>query len=866
MDDREIDPESDTEIIDAEIVVDDDGRDDPRDAVIESLAPDSDDEEIADAEVVELTGADDPPPPPGPPASPSPAASGLPLPDPTGETPRPVPPPPVAEAPSAPSTPVAPPVAPTPGAPPTGSPSADGTPLPPPLPSEPLVAPAPTAGSAVPEDDDLSSVSYPRLSARTQRFTLGEPRTVSVSGDGALILFLRSRGPTDSVNCLWAIDAATGDERLLADPNALLGAGDDRDLPPEELARRERLREAAGGITSYATDADSTLAAFSLAGRLFVTDIASGRSSELHVAGPVFDPRPDPTAQRVAYVSGRKLCVAELDGTWRAIAGGDPPGAGDPEPDSVTWGSAEFVAAEEMGRYRGYWWSPDGTAVLAARVDTAAVNQWHFTDPGNPASPPHTDPYPAAGTPNADVSLHIIGLGAADAPAGAVVDIEWDRAAFPYVTDVLWDGDGVLVSVQSRDQRNVENLAVDRTSGETTVRAADTDAAWVELVAGVPRRWTSGRLVTCADRDGARRLLVDGEPVTPPSLQVRSVAAADAGGIVFLANPIDDATVLHVWRYVERDGAAELEALTDEPGIHAVAAAGGTVVIRTATMGEPRTYWETLDSVELVSHAAEPNLTPNASFSFLGPRRIATTVLLPDGHDGSPLPVLVDPYGGPHALRAVRARHAHLSSQWFADQGFAVVVADGRGTPGRGSEWERAVHHDLASGVLEDQVDALEQAAADYGCLDLERVAIRGWSFGGYLAALAVLLRPDRFHAAVAGAPVTEWRLYDTHYTERYLGDPEERPDAYDGSSLLPLAKDLTRPLLLIHGLADDNVVAAHTLQLSSALLAAGRPHEVLPLVGVTHMTPQEVVAENLLRHQLDFLRRALNLPHRPGQ
>jgi dipeptidyl-peptidase 4 len=160
--------------------------------------------------------------------------------------------------------------------------------------------------------------------------------------------------------------------------------------------------------------------------------------------------------------------------------------------------------------------------------------------------------------------------------------------------------------------------------------------------------------------------------------------------------------------------------------------------------------------------------------------------------------------------------------------------------------------------VLDDQVDALEQAAAEHRCLDLDRVAIRGWSFGGYLAALAVLLRPDRFHAGIAGAPVTEWRLYDTHYTERYLGDPNELPDVYDGSSLLPLAADLERPLLLIHGLADDNVVAAHTLQLSSALLAAGRPHEVLPLVGVTHMTPQEVVAENLLLHQLAFLRRSL--------
>ncbi|MBA3288904.1 MAG: prolyl oligopeptidase family serine peptidase, partial [Acidimicrobiia bacterium] len=293
---------------------------------------------------------------------------------------------------------------------------------------------------------------------------------------------------------------------------------------------------------------------------------------------------------------------------------------------------------------------------------------------------------------------------------------------------------------------------------------------------------------------------------------------------------------------------------------HGVAVGGATTVVRTATLAEPGGRWVSLDGVELTSHAATPSLRAVVRLSFLGERRIATAVLLPHEHDGSPLPVLLDPYGGPHGPRVVQAHNAHLGSQWFADQGFAVVVADGRSTPGRGSAWERAVHLDLATAVLDDQVEALQRAAEEHGVLDLERVAIRGWSFGGYLAALAVLRRPDVFHAAVAGAPVTEWRLYDTYYTERYLGDPNERPEVYDASSLLPLADGLSRPLLLIHGLADDNVVAAHSLQLSSALLAAGRPHEVLPLVGVTHMTPQETVAEHLLLHQLDFLRRALGI------
>jgi dipeptidyl-peptidase 4 len=197
-----------------------------------------------------------------------------------------------------------------------------------------------------------------------------------------------------------------------------------------------------------------------------------------------------------------------------------------------------------------------------------------------------------------------------------------------------------------------------------------------------------------------------------------------------------------------------------------------------------------------------------------------------------------------------------LQAQWMADQGFCVVIADGRGTPGRGHSWERAVRHDLAGVTLDDQIAALDAVAEQFpDDVDTSRVGITGWSYGGYLAALAVLRRPDVFHVAVAGAPVTEWRLYDTAYTERYLGDPNEQPDVYDRNSLLPLAEKLERPLLLIHGLADDNVFAAHTLQLSSALLAAGRSHSVLPLSGVTHMTSHEVVAENLALIQIEFLR-----------
>ena len=261
----------------------------------------------------------------------------------------------------------------------------------------------------------------------------------------------------------------------------------------------------------------------------------------------------------------------------------------------------------------------------------------------------------------------------------------------------------------------------------------------------------------------------------------------------------------------------------------------------------------------VASLAASPGLVPRPRLLRAGPRQLRCALLLPEP-SAERLPVLLDPYGGPHHRQVLAARDRFLVSQWFADQGFAVLVTDGRGTPGRGPAWERAVWRDLAGPVLDDQVEALAAVAADHPELDLGRVAIRGWSFGGYLAALAVLRRPDVFHAAVAGAPVTDWRLYDTHYTERYLGHPAADPDAYRRSSVLADAAKLERPLLLVHGLADDNVVAAHTLRLSGLLLAAGRPHNVLPLSGVTHLAAQETEAESLLHLQLGFLRDALGL------
>jgi dipeptidyl-peptidase-4 len=682
--------------------------------------------------------------------------------------------------------------------------------------------------------------SFPRQSARTRRFTLGEPRSFTVCGDGERVLFLRALSGSDARTGLWVLEPS-GEERLVVDPASL---GDSDDLPPAERARRERARETASGVVAYAADAAGRVVSFAVSGEVWVLDLDDGAPRHLDVASPAFDPRPDPTGKLVAYVHGRRLRVVGSDGSGdTAVAASDE--------ETVSWGRAEFVAAEEMERLRGYWWSPDGGTLLVSRVDEGPVPKRWIADPAHPDCPPTEVRYPVAGAANADVSLHLVRLD------GGTTEVRWDREAFPYLAAVTWaEGHPPLVTVQSRDQRVVRILAVDVGDGTTATRHEDADETWVEIFPGVPT-WCDDRVVRIADRDGARCLLVDDEALTPPELYLRAVVGADDDAVVFTATE-GDPTQVHVYRW-DGDG---VRRLTPDDGVHGAAYRAGTTVLSSAALGHHGQRHRVVGpgaERPVRSVAETPSLTPDVRLLELGRRRLRAGLLMPRDHRaGTSLPVLLDPYGGPHAQRVLSARRSWLEPQWLADQGFAVLVVDGRGTPGRDPAWERSISRDIAAQVLEDQVDALHAAKDVEPDLDLDRVGIRGWSFGGFLAALAVLRRPDVFHAAVAGAPVTDWALYDTHYTERYLGTPESDPAAYRQCSLLDDAPSLRRPLLLIHGLADDNVTAANTLLLSQRLTEAGRMHTVLPLTGVTHMTPQESVAENLLQMQVRFLRQAL--------
>lgn len=671
--------------------------------------------------------------------------------------------------------------------------------------------------------------TFPQQFSRTSRFSIGRPKQFEVAPDGSSVTFLRS--PSDqAAQSLWRYEVATGAEQVLADPDS----PSEDDVPAEEKARRERSRESGAGITAYSADRAHRRFAFTVGGRLWIADDEGSR--ELPATGPVVDPRLAPDGNAIAYVAGRALRVIDADGNNDRVLAA-------PEGEQVTYGLAEYVAGEELGRYHGTWWSPDADRLLVERFDDTALQTWYVSDPGDPASEPVVLRYPQTGTANSDVRLFVLGLD------GSRTEIDWRDGGYEYVVSARWDRHGLLLVVQNRSQTTMTVLEVDPDTGATRVLRSDTDDVWVPVVGGVPNRLDDGRLVWSVEIGDARRLVVGDETVTPDGLQLREVLAVDGSTVLFSASAEPTEVQLHLW------GADGVRQLTTEPGVHTGTLAGGTLVIDAHTLdGQTITIGDT----PLTSNAEEPVVTPRVSWLRAGPDELRTAVLFPTGYEpgSGRLPVLMDPYGGPAMQRATAMRASFLVSQWFADLGFAVIVADGRGTPGRGPVWDRSIRHDKGDASLEDQIIALHAAASRYPDLDLDRVAIRGWSYGGFLAAAAVLRRPDVFHAAVAGAPATDARLYNTYYQEKYLGHPDEHPDAYDRATLMADAPNLTRPLMLIHGMADDNVLPAHTLRLSAALLEAARPHTVLPLTNVTH----RAVSATMLVLQARFLLDALGM------
>ena len=689
---------------------------------------------------------------------------------------------------------------------------------------------------------DLSSLSFPRLKARTRGFQLGRPRAFAIAG--GLVLFIRSDGPADAAGNLWSVDIDSGEEHLVVRAADL--GGDAADLPAAERARRERMREVTEGITAFSVDDDATAVTFVVSGVGFVHDLVTGVTTRIPVDDPVVDPRIAPDGSAVSFVVGGSLWLWEREpadaagGARELLAGAE----------NLTWGLADFIAAEELDRYRGHWWLPGSQTLLVEHCDESGVDIAWISDPEHPLNEPRPHRYPFAGTTNATVGLWLVDRTGAKTELALPSDLE-------YVATVSPSKHGTLVTMLDRAQQVQRTLRLDGDGLAAVLTVADErrDDAWVDVFPGVPVMSRSGAIldiVADATTD-TYRLAVGGTPMSPAGLQVTALLHASDDAFTVLAQPDPRAQAVYL---IDR-ATGEATALTDERAWTGAIADDTAFVAVTATADSaevtPRLYAGERVT-DIASNAATPNLTIAAHFETVGERALQAVVLWPSDHrPGAKVPVICSPYGGPHHNRVIYAAGAYATDQWLADQGFAVVITDNRGTPGRGPAWDRAVKYDLAGPVLEDQVDALIALAAAHPDLDLTRVGMRGWSFGGYLAAMAVLDRPEVFHAAVAGAPVTDYALYDTAYTERYCGTPQEHPEAYARSNLIERAGTLSRPMLILHGLADDNVLVANSLGLSSALLAAGKPHAFVPLSGVTHMTPQEVVAENLLRLEVDF-------------
>ncbi|MEQ8280965.1 MAG: DPP IV N-terminal domain-containing protein [Deltaproteobacteria bacterium] len=728
----------------------------------------------------------------------------------------------------------------------------------------------------------------------THNYTLGRPFAVRLTPDGSTVLFLRS-GRADSKASLYAYDVATKETSLLLSAEQLLGGAEEQ-LSVEEKAMRERKRIKTSGFTGYAMSSDGSKIVVKLSGKVWIHDRSAGLSAQVDTPdGVVIDARLSPDAKRLAFVRNHDLYVMKLDAIpskapkkGPRVVGGKVVALTSGGTAEKSFGTAEFVAQEEMSRYVGYWWSPDSKSIAYQSTDVSGLEQFTIADASRPEHAANVFPYPRPGKANAVVRLYRIGVDGKNR-----TEITWDRAKFPYLTRVTWSKNAPLsLIVQARDQRAQVYLRVSK-DDRTAPMFEEKDAAWLNITNSVPRWLPDGKSYLWATEESGRWQLERHWPkfnkkkggLTKREVVVEGEAAllslvhvdAKRDRVWFLAAPKAVDTLLYRAKLSKRSKPVRVSPPSGEFAA-TFSSDGSRFVLSRASMQdllrstvheadegplaplEPYKAGAPLADAELPFDAKTPKhlprteiVEPSEADGFWG------AITRPRGFDPKKkYPVVVYVYGGPGFTVVKSNAVAYLVQQWMADHGFVVVSVDGRGTPRRGRDHERALREKFGDVPLEDQVRGLKALGARYPELDLERVGIYGWSFGGYMSALAVMRRPDIFKVGVAGAPVVDWLYYDTHYTERYLGLPDDAPKAYASSSLLTYAKDLERPLLLVHGIADDNVYFAHTLQLADHLFRAGKDFDLLPLVGLTHQIADPSIRETLYGRMANFLGQVL--------
>lgn len=710
----------------------------------------------------------------------------------------------------------------------------------------------------------VDSEAYKAL-ALTHGYKYGTPQHAEVTPDGSGVFFLESAA-RDGKQSLFKLDLRTGETRTLVTPEALIHGPET--MSAQERARRERLRVTANGITSFEITGDSLGVLIPLSGKLFFFDRMTGVSRELPTdEGTAIDPHLSPDGKFVAFVRNNDVRIISTDGKSTELA--VTRGGTETRPHGV----AEFVAQEEFGRARGFFFSPESDAIAFEEPDQTKVEQLTIVDPAHPEREDKSF-YPRAGTPNAEVRW---GITAAHGTSSTVW-INWDRDKYPYVATARWDkGAPFTMVVLDRAQKNLQVLSVDQRTGQTRSLVSEHDDAWINIDSSVPRWLPDGSAFFWSTEHSGNYELEEIQVPKTGSTVARVIVPKEAG-----YRSLADVDPDHK-RIVFVGGAEPSEQLA-----YSVPMGGGVADpirpmrgvidphfganhdVFVAYQGTPNAYpkWYAhvigkTDQHELPSVMEKPSWVPQIDLRKVGPSEVRTAIVKPRNFvAGRRYPVIDAAYGGPGYKVAVADAYKYIRAQVLADAVGAIVVSmDGRGTPDRSRAWERATLGKLNELPVVDHIETLKALAADMPELDLSRVGVSGWSFGGTFAGTAVLSHPEFYKAGVAGAPVTDWRDYDAAYSERFMGLLPEAKAAYDSQSLLTMAASPTpsRPLLVIHGTADDNVYFANTLKLVDGLTRANKPFEVLPLLGQTHLVADPGLSEIVSQRSAEFLRSALS-------
>ncbi|WP_423142180.1 DPP IV N-terminal domain-containing protein [Parablastomonas sp. CN1-191] len=695
------------------------------------------------------------------------------------------------------------------------------------------------------------------------------PRAMKLSPDGQWLTLLRPRSDDRLRYDLWGYERATGQWRMLVD-SLKLGSG--RELSEAEKMQRERQRIGdLKGIVTYSWTADGRALLVPVDGVLYLAGL-DGSQRKLDGAGAeegggALNPALSPKGGYVSFVKDRRLWVGAL---------GKAPGAVTPAEaaETVHWGEAEFVAQEELDRSTGTWWSPDDKRIAVERFDEAPVKVVTRAAIGADGTRTFDQRYPAAGTPNADVSLHLVDP---DGGRPATVDLG-GRKEF-YIARVDWakDGGTLYVQVLDRAQSKLDLLAVDPATGKSRVLFTENAAkgAWINVIKGASYKWLAdGSLVWTSERSGFAHLYryKNGKwtALTRGDWPVTGLLGVDeAAGKAFFTAMKDDPLAPNVYSVDFKGGSPVLLSETGFANAATMDGKGQTLIVTRSSPDQPpqsylagpdgkRVTWIEENRVEgqhpyapyLVSHRETRFGTLKAADgSVLHYRMIAPPLVA-----GKRYPVFFSHYGGPHSQVVTRGWGGALP-QAIADKGYIYFEIDNRGSANRGVAFEKQISHAMGSVEVADQ-----KVGADYlktlPYVDPAKIATFGWSYGGYMTLMMLAQDPGEYAAGIAVAPVTRWDLYDTAYTERYLGDPRTVPEVYKATSPLTVATRIKDPLLVIHGMADDNVVLDNTTALAGALQDAAVPFEMMLYPGKTHAIAGPKARQHLYEGVFAFLAR----------